>query len=50
MSAVAARGAAWLAPWLVSATHAARLTWEFAGGAPGARTLNQRIKSPLLYR
>jgi antitoxin (DNA-binding transcriptional repressor) of toxin-antitoxin stability system len=21
-----------------------------AGGAPGARTLNQRIKSPLLYR
>ena len=33
MSAVAARVAAWLASWLVSATHAAHLTWELAGGA-----------------
>ena len=26
-----------------------QMTWAIAGGAPGARTQNQRIKSPLLY-
>ena len=37
-----------MAPLLASAAHVACLAWEFAGGAPGARTLNPRIKSPLL--
>ena len=44
MSTVAAR----LALWLTSTTRAVCLAWKFAGGAPGARTLNPRIKSPLL--
>ena len=45
MSPVAARVAALLAPLLASAARVACLAWEFAGGAPGARTLNPRIKS-----
>src|SRR5262249_61932537 len=49
MSALAARVAAWLACWLAGETAIRTLTSEFMSGAPGARTLNPRIKSPLLY-
>jgi hypothetical protein len=45
MSAVAARITARLARWLAPEAHTAWLTWLFAGRAPGARTLNPRIKS-----
>jgi integrase len=48
MSAVAARVAAWVSLWMSPPVRAAHLTWLLAGGAPGARTLNRRIKSPLL--
>lgn len=49
MTAAAARVAAWLAWWLATRLSFVPLTWEAAGGAPGARTQNRRIKSPLLY-
>jgi hypothetical protein len=45
MSAVAARITARLARWLAPEAHTAWLTWLFADRAPGARTLNPRIKS-----
>jgi hypothetical protein len=48
MTAVAARVAAWLSRLVSSAWQQWPLTWESAGGAPGARTQNLRIKSPLL--
>ncbi len=50
MTAVAARVAAWLARWLAASEPLMVLTSEFAGGAPGARTLNPRIKSGPLGR
>src|SRR6266496_5564443 len=50
MTAVAARVAAWLARWLAASEPLMVLTSEFAGGAPGARTLNPRIKRGPLGR
>ena len=45
MTAVAARVAAWLAHGLAAWVPLVALTWDSVGGAPGARTLNPRIKS-----
>ena len=44
MTAVAARVAAWLAHVLAAWVPLVALTWDSVGGAPGARTLNPRIK------
>ena len=49
MRAVAARVAARPSHRLAGGAAVTRLTWVLAGGAPGARTQNPRIKSPLLY-